>query len=129
MSNPVELEHVIGYTGRYMHSLVVHPRNKDFILYPIGTVLVISDVKDAHNQEFLRRHDEEITTLSVSTSGKYVATAQLGSTKRKGNVATVIVWDLDKKKVIHEIEGHINKVMSLCFTHDDRFLCSTGKFY
>lgn len=126
MSNPLELEHVTGYAGHYMHSLSVRPNNKDVILYPIGAVLVISDVKDAHNQEFLRKHDEEITTLSLSTSGKYAATSQLGSTKRKGKIATVIVWDINRKKVIHEIEGHSNKVVSMCFTHDDQFLCTTG---
>jgi WD40 repeat protein len=127
MSNPLELEHVIGYTGSYVHSLVVHPRNKELILFPIGAVLVISDIKDTHNQEFLRRHDEAITTLSVSTSGKYIATAQKGSTKKKGNIATIVVWDFERKKIIHEIEGHVNKVLSLCFTHDDKFLCSTGR--
>lgn len=95
-------------------------------MYPIGAVLVISDVKDAHNQDFLRKHDEEISTLAISNSGKFAATAQLASTKRKGKIATVIVWDLDRKKVVHEIEGHVNKVVSLCFTHDDKFLCSTG---
>jgi WD40 repeat protein len=128
METALELEHVIGYTGRYMHSLVFHPSNKQYFIYPIGAVLVISDVKDPHNQSFLRGpHDNEITCVAVSATGRLIATAQLGTTKRKGSSATIVVWSMKTREPVFQIEGHINKVYSLSFTHDDRFLLSTGE--
>ena len=38
--NVLELEHVIGFTGKYCHTISIHPRNSKYVLYPIGGVLV-----------------------------------------------------------------------------------------
>ncbi|KAF0971624.1 hypothetical protein FDP41_009847 [Naegleria fowleri] len=121
-NNALELEHVIGFTGKYGHTISIHPRNSKYILYPIGGVLVVGDINDPHNQQFLTEHDEEITCVALTNSGRLLATAQIGTTKRKGQMATVIVWELAKKKVLFRIESHLNRVMSLSFTHDDKFL-------
>ena len=126
-ANCLELEHVIGFTGKYGHTISIHPKNSKYILYPIGGVLVVGDLTDSHNQQFLTEHDEEITCISMTESGKLLATAQLGTTKRKGQMATVIVWEIAKKKILFKIESHLQRVMSLCFTHDDKFLAVSGK--
>ena len=126
--NCIELEHVIGYTGKYGHTISIHPKNSKYILYPIGGVLVVGDMTDAHNQQFLTEHDEEITCVAMAPSGKLLATAQIGTTKRKGQIATVIVWEIAKKKILFKIENHINRVMSLSFSHDDKFLTVSGRF-
>ena len=126
-NNALELEHVIGFTGKYGHTISIHPRNSKYILYPIGGVLVVGDINDPHNQQFLTEHDEEITCVALTNSGRLLATAQIGTTKRKGQMATVIVWELAKKKVLFRIESHLNRVMSLSFTHDDKFLAVSGR--
>jgi WD40 repeat protein len=41
--------------------------------------LVIEDLHDKHKQEFLKGHDMEISSIAVSSSGKILATGQLGT--------------------------------------------------
>mgnify|MGYP003771171221 CR=1 FL=1 len=137
MQDPLELEHVIGYTGVRLHTLVTHPTEKNCIIYPIGSVVVVADLQDpyvlffwlisfSHNQQFLRGHDEEISAICISPSGNLIASGQLGSTKIKGNIATVCVWDFKSKKCLLQLHSLTGEVVSLSFSHDDRFLAAIG---
>lgn len=134
------LEHVIGLSGKYQHTVQLHPQHNNIVFFSIGSVIVQCDLQDAfvffvafsnfivrHNQCFYRHHDEEVTILSVAKSGKYMASAQLGTTKRKGNIATIIVWNIATQKIVHIMEGHSNRVLGLSFSHDDKFLLSCGE--
>jgi hypothetical protein len=56
-----------------------HPEDKDSIIYNIGGLLVIENIHDKHQQQFLRGHDMEITAIALSNSGQFVATGQLGT--------------------------------------------------
>jgi hypothetical protein len=47
--DPLELEHAIGYTGENLNSLKFHPINPNLIIYPIGSIIVIEDLKDSLN--------------------------------------------------------------------------------
>lgn len=38
-----------------------------------------------------------------------------------------MIWNVEKKIPIHVLEAHTVKVLSLSFSHDDRFLVSTGE--
>ncbi len=71
---PLELEHSIGYNGKYQDTVDFHPTQKDSLIYNIGGLLVIENVQDKHQQQFLRGHDMEISTIAVSNSGKLMAT-------------------------------------------------------
>ena len=70
----IEMEHAIGYNGKYTETVHYHPLEKDTIIYNIGGLLVFENVHDKHKQEFLRGHDMEITAIAVSNSGRFVAT-------------------------------------------------------
>ena len=83
MSNedPLELEHMIGYTGQHAASVQFHPTEPETVVCFIGRLVVISNVLDPHQQEFLRGHEEEITALTISPSGNYLASGQVSSVK------------------------------------------------
>lgn len=75
----IEMEHSIGYNGKYSNTVHFHPTDKDTLIYSIGGLVVIEDLHDKHKQEFLRGHDMEISAIAVSNSGKLLATGQLGT--------------------------------------------------
>lgn len=77
----IELEHSIGFTGEIQNSIYFHPNNKECILISGGciglynnnnpyltTIIVICDLSDPHNQEFLRGHDDDISCLAITKS-------------------------------------------------------------
>ena len=67
----LELEHAIGYSGMVYDSLVYHPNGQDFV-YPAGGCLVVCDFNDPHNQVFLRGHDDNLSCVCVSRSGRKI---------------------------------------------------------
>ena len=84
MSNedPLELEHMIDVHRAARGVGAVPPdRARDGRCF-IGRLVVISNVLDPHQQEFLRGHEEEITALTISPSGNYLASGQDGARAR-----------------------------------------------
>lgn len=47
-SDPVELEHVIGFNGRHLNTLHYHPADKDTLIFSIGGYVVIENLHDRH---------------------------------------------------------------------------------
>ena len=74
----LELEHAIGYSGRITQSSYLHPNGKDFV-YIAGGCIGICDLTDPHKQEFLRSHDDQITCLTISSSGKMLASGRFST--------------------------------------------------
>ena len=70
----LELEHSIGYNGKYQDTVHFHPTAKDTLIYNIGGLLVFENLHDKHDQQFLRGHDMEISAITVSKSGNIIAT-------------------------------------------------------
>jgi hypothetical protein len=68
-SNCLELDHTIGYNGRYLKTIHFHPKNPDFFVYCIGGLIVLEDINDRHKQDFLRGHDMSVMALAISNSG------------------------------------------------------------
>ncbi len=46
----LEMEHSIGYNGKYQNTVHYHPNEKDMLIYNIGGLLVLENVHDKHNQ-------------------------------------------------------------------------------
>ena len=44
----MELEHSIGYNGKYPDTIQFHPVDKDTLIYNIGGLLVIENLHDKH---------------------------------------------------------------------------------
>ena len=49
------------------------------LVYAIGGLLVIEDLNDKSKQQFLRGHDMEISAVTISNSGRLIATGQRGT--------------------------------------------------
>jgi hypothetical protein len=63
-----------GCLGRVTEGLILHPDN-EHIIYPLGTTIVLRHII-TRTQHFLRGHDNDISVISVSNSGKYIASGQ-----------------------------------------------------
>ena len=97
-----------------------------------GCLLVISDVNDPHEQEFLRGHNEAISCLAISSSGAMIASGQTSTTRVPNSEAMVIVWDYRTRLPVYRLmELHVgiqfsrNSVQQLAFSPDDRFLAGS----
>lgn len=65
-------------------------------------------------------HDDQITCVSVSNTGRLIASGQ------RGENSDVVIWDFNGKRAIHRLSEHDHEVTNLAFSHDDRLLLSTG---
>lgn len=61
--------------GAVPQGLIQHPNGKHRI-YPLGSNIVVQDLETG-KQEFLQSHSNLITCLTISKSGKYVASGQV----------------------------------------------------
>ena len=114
-----ELEHAVGYSGAVRDSLVMHPNGQD-LLYAAGGCVVACDKDDPHKQTFFRGHDDNVSSLSVSVSGRYVASGQAGSD------SDVIVWDYEKRDVLFRCQEHSGGVAGVAFTADEKLFATLG---
>jgi hypothetical protein len=48
LDDPVELEHSIGYSGKFTGTVVHHPNEGNIIIHDIGSIVVIADVDDPY---------------------------------------------------------------------------------
>jgi len=123
----LELEHMIGFTGKNLDTIIAHPRLSEVYVKSVGSAVVVGDLNDPHNQEFLRGHDMEVTALAVSATGAFIASGQAGTTHRKGFGAPVIVWDFETRRPLLTLQGHTEKVNILRFSPDEKFLAACGQ--
>ena len=85
-----------------------------------GCSIVIGDLSDPHNQNFLTAHDDQITCLAIANQGHIIASGQ------KGDNSDIVLWDFASKRAIFRLSEHDYEVSLLDFSHDDRLLLSTG---
>lgn len=122
---PLELEHMLGFTGSRLGTLLSHPRLSDVFIKSMGSAIVVGDLNDPHQQEFLRGHDMEITALALSPSGNMLASGQLGTVHRKGYGAPVIVWEMNSKRALFTLQGHTGSKYWCHFFFTKQFSLST----
>eukprot|EP00397_Hematodinium_sp_SG-2012_P027122 GEMP01028478.1.p1 GENE.GEMP01028478.1~~GEMP01028478.1.p1 ORF type:complete len:641 (+),score=108.23 GEMP01028478.1:163-2085(+) len=122
----VEREHLCGLNHKYLNTLQYHPTKNHLYVYAVGSVVLIEDISDPHSQVFLRGHDAEVSAIAL-TDG-LVASGQSGSLLRKGQVAPVLIWELDGQNdhPIKEFAGLSLSVVCLKFSPDGRFLLGAG---
>ncbi|RVE76502.1 hypothetical protein OJAV_G00008540 [Oryzias javanicus] len=119
--NPqLELEAAIGFNGRVPSGLKVHPDHQ--LIYPLGCTVILKRITDG-KQEFLRGHTNNVTSISVSKSGSYIASGQITSW---GFKATIFIWNYSQRSVHAELQFHKVKVESLAFSPNDKYLVSLG---
>ncbi|CAN9510530.1 unnamed protein product [Ophioblennius macclurei] len=117
----LELEAVIGFNGHVFSGLGVHP-NKKHLIYPLGCTVILKEIGTG-KQEFLHGHTNNVSCISVSKSGHYIATGQVNFFGFKANI---IIWDYAKRAVYTEFLLHMAKVESLAISPNDKYLVSLG---
>ena len=65
----LELEHMIGFTGKNLDTIIAHPRLSEIYVKSVGSAVVVGDLNDPHNQEFLRGHDMEVRRGAPAPAG------------------------------------------------------------
>ncbi|XP_041790179.1 cilia- and flagella-associated protein 52 [Chelmon rostratus] len=117
----LELEAVIGFNGRVFSGLRVHP-DREHLIYPLGCTVVLKKIKDG-KQEFLHGHTNNVSCISVSKSGSYIASGQVNF---MGFKAAVFIWDYAQRTIYAELLLHKAKVEALAFSPNDKYLVSLG---
>lgn len=62
-------------SGRVFSGLRVHP-DREHLIYPLGSTVILKRIKDG-KQEFLHGHTNNVSCISVSKSGSYIASGQV----------------------------------------------------
>ncbi|CAM9155645.1 unnamed protein product [Ectocarpus fasciculatus] len=114
----VEFEHSVG-NSVVPDGVCFHPNGENF-LYCAGWNIGIGDLTNPHSQRFLRGHNGHLTCLTISPSGRYVASGQ------EGENSDIFVWDFETSEKIYSFEEHDYKIQSLSFSHDEKILASIG---
>lgn len=92
------------------------------MIYALGSTVVIQNLKD-HNQIFLRGHTNTVSCISISTSGRFIAS---GQETHMGFKADIIVWDYEEKVQFTKFQLHKVRVEALSFSWNDKYLVSLG---
>jgi WD40 repeat protein len=93
-------------TGTVKNGIILLPDNRSMI-YALGSTIVKRDVINSHDQQFLQGHSDRVTCMSLSPSGRYLASGQV---TYLGFQADIIVWDLETLEIVHRLRLH--KVIS-----------------
>ncbi|KAK3091565.1 hypothetical protein FSP39_020840 [Pinctada imbricata] len=117
----LELETVIGFNGVVPNGLRVHP-GKQHIIYPLGCTVVIENIS-TRKQDFLWGHTNNVSCLTVSPSGRFLASGQV---TYMGFKADIIIWDFDAKALYARLVLHKVKIQDLAFSPNDLYLVSLG---
>lgn len=114
----LDFEHFIGLNAIPQGALF-HPDGQKY-LFSSGALIVIGDLIDPHTQDFLRGHDDSVTTFAVSRSGTLIASGQTGTR------ADIIVWDYATRRILYRFEEHDHAIQALAFSEDGKILASIG---
>lgn len=117
----LELQAVIGFKGTVPSGLILHPDN-EHLIFPLGCTVVVRNLLKK-TQSFLQGHDNQVNCITVSSSGKLLAS---GQKTFMGFPADVIIWDFDQRQEIHRLSLHKVAVTSLSFSSDETYLATLG---
>ncbi len=115
----LQLDHAIGYQGSVRGSFSVHPNDKNTICIS-GSCIVVGSTTNSHEQHFLRGHDDRITCMSLSKSGKLIVSGQFGAN------ADVCIWNFETKQLIYRLAEHEQGVTQVSFSDDEKLVVSLG---
>jgi WD40 repeat protein len=118
MAAVLEIDHTIGFATS-PNCLHYHPSGENY-LYCSGWKIGIGHLTDSHNQRFVRNHDDAVTCLTLSQSGRTFASGQ------RGENCNIYVCDYDSGEIIFSFEEHDSSVRYLAFSQDERLLVSIG---
>mmetsp|Transcript_1070 Transcript_1070/g.3018 ORF Transcript_1070/g.3018 Transcript_1070/m.3018 type:complete len:620 (-) Transcript_1070:134-1993(-) len=117
----LELQAVIGFKGTVPGALILHP-DQEHLIFPLGCTIVLRNLIKK-TQSFLQGHDNQVNCITVSPSGRLLAS---GQKTFMGFPADVIIWDFDQRMEVHRLSLHKVAVSSLSFSCNETFLATLG---
>lgn len=126
-SDPLQLEHMIGYAGDYRKTVLSIPGRPNLYVKNMGNLVGLEDLSDPYNQRLLRDHDMPVCTLAVSPSGNFIASGQVGTKSFKGYAAPIFIWITDSCRRLRVLKGLTQRVNLISFSTDERFVCAGGE--
>ncbi|KAL1117056.1 hypothetical protein AAG570_004384, partial [Ranatra chinensis] len=108
-------------SGSAPKGLRAHP-DRIHIVYPLGSKLAVQNTK-TKQQWFLEGHNNAITAVAISKTGKYVASGQVNQI---GFRVPVIVWDFETREEYFRHETHKVRVESVMFSCCETYIMSLG---
>uniref|UniRef100_A0A8C9PDF5 Cilia- and flagella-associated protein 52 n=1 Tax=Spermophilus dauricus TaxID=99837 RepID=A0A8C9PDF5_SPEDA len=117
----LELDAVIGFNGHVPTGLKCHP-DQEHLVYPLGCTVLIQAL-NTQEQKFLHGHGNNVSCLTISKSGNYIASGQVTFL---GFKADIILWDYKKRELLARLSLHKGKVEALAFSPNDLYLVSLG---
>lgn len=107
--------------GTVPGALILHP-DQEHLIFPLGCTIVLRNLVKK-TQSFLQGHDNQVNCITVSKSGRLLAS---GQKTYMGFPADVIIWDFDQRLEIHRLSLHKVAVSSLSFSCDETYLATLG---
>lgn len=125
--DPLILEHMLGCGGQFRQTVAALPTSPDHFVKSMGSLLSIEDLNNPQEQKLLRGHDMQISAVTVSPSGKYIASGQVGTKNFKGSAAPIFVWNIETGKRSFVLRGLTQRVNIIEFSEDEKFICGCGE--
>ena len=121
----LSLRHVLGFNGKIINGLTVHPLGKHLI-YAVGRHVIIEEIIGPckGRQEMLVGHLGPVTALAVSHDGQFIVSGQMNATRETRS--PVILWDWCSRQKIMERNLHKETTLTLEFTCSSRYFISLG---
>lgn len=70
-----------------------------------------------------RGHDNQVSVITVSRTGKFVAS---GQRTFMGFMADIIMWNFEDRSMLHRLKLHKVLIQSLSFSFNETYLASLG---
>jgi len=117
----LELQAVIGFKGTVPSALILHP-DQEHLIFPLGCTVVLRNLLK-RTQSFLQGHDNQVNCITVSKSGRLLAS---GQKTFMGFPADVIIWDFESRMEKHRLSLHKVAVTALSFSFNETYLATLG---
>ncbi|XP_031424646.1 cilia- and flagella-associated protein 52-like [Clupea harengus] len=101
--------------------MVAHP-DREHLIYCLGCNIIIKSLL-TNKQDILYGHTNNVSCVTVSKSGRYLASGQVTF---MGFKADVIIWDFSKKGIHARVQLHKAKVEALAFSPGEKYLLTLG---
>lgn len=137
----LKLDGLIGFSGSVAKGMHVVrskklPGNREWIIYPLGSLVVVRQAGPEGAVGFLQGHSNDVSCLCVSHDGSRLAS---GQDSHQGVAADVIVWDLveacesavagetvSEKVLLHRLRQHKGSVQAVDVNATDALLATLG---